>query len=631
MSIHARLAALQAENASLSEAADEAANLAETLASNNSELRIRLSSLSDSILRKDRQISRLSSQVHDSETTIISLNHRIDDLSSQLDELRQLASIADEIEAVLRRTVQTLQKRLVSVESLSSGASHQAQITNQFESKATDTSLSNSTLVAAFRTHTDILSLSSLSPSMSAVHLALANSSAVVALALFALTSYSSRSTNADPLSNSLASATVIGNAAATFLLSDPALAIQRTRQLSESLILLRDRVSNIAQFRSSSDLSPPPTSDSSVDVTGSLLQMAVSAVSTIIPTAVSTKDRVPKSPFALDGGLTPEAHASLKEIAQLNIVSATEYDPAEKTIKPDPQISRLKQALTRRERELDDLRVRHAAFEQSVRVAVAEAARASADADALRAQLIATESTPAPNIGLSSEVPSESNLPCGTEKLDGFSSTPQVGPFVTPVRALPPPHSPSFLISARRSYIDGDFIGTTPRRVQTSGVTPATGPIARLAQEQLRRLRMMYAMSAVESLLSVASENVHFSSEFDTKSAALKCTPQDETTNHIYHALKTAHSSGRRAAACARVAQLDKQTLVPVSRGATLSLRQPLEAVAYSRRINPLFSQVTQVNNEMRQKKDKDIELDAIISMNHVDELARAIGLQAR
>lgn len=628
MSIHSRLAALQAENTSLSEAADEAASLAETLASNNSELRIQLSSLSDSISRKDRQISRLSSQVHDSEATILSLNHRIDDLSSQLDELRQLASIADEIEVVLRRTVQTLQKRLVSAESISPVASHQAQIPNQFESKDTDTSLSNSTLVAAFRTHTDILSLPSSSPSMTAVHFALANSSAVVALALFALTSHPSRSPNTDPLSNSLASATVVGNAAATFLLSDPALAIQRTRQLSESLILLRDRVSSIAQFRSSSKFSSPPISDSSADVTGGLLQMAVSAVSSIMPAAVTMDNRVPKSPFALDGGLTPEAQVSLKEIARLN-VSATEYAPTEKTIKPDPQISRLKQALIRRERELDDLRVRHAAFEQSVRVAVSEAARASADADALRAQLIASESTPAPDIGLSSEIPSKSNLPCGTEELDGFSLSPQAGPFVTPVRAFPPSHSPSFLMSARRSYIDGDFTGTTPRCVQTSGVTPGTGSIARLAQEQLRRLRMMYAMSAVESLLSGASENVHFPGEPDTKLGTLKYTPQDETRNHIYHVLKTTHSSGRRAAACARVAQLDKQTLMPMSRGATLSLRRPLEAIAYSRRINLLFSQFTLVN-ETRQKKNKDTELDATVSVNHIDELARTIGLQA-
>lgn len=629
MSIHARLAALQAENASLSEAADEAANLAETLALNNSQLQAQVSGLSETLSRKDRQISRLSSQVHDSEVTINSLNRRIDDLSSQVDELHQVISIADEIEVVLRRTVQTLQKRLESAESQPSAASHQVQTANQSDAKVADTS-SNSTLVAAIRTHTDILSLPSESPSISDVHFALANSSAIVALALSALTSHSSHSSNADPLSNSLASATVIGNAAATFLLSDPTLAVQRTKQLSDALILLRDRVSDVAQSRNSKDLPLPPAADNSTGVTCELLQMAVSAMCAILPASIATENHVSKSPFVPDGGLTPEAQASLKQIAQLH-TSTTGNNSAEVATKTDPQVSRLKQALTRRERELDDLRVRHTAFEQSVRVAVAEAARASADADALRARLVATESTPAPEIGSPSEGPPESILPCDTEELAGYSLTPEASSFITPVRAFSRLRTSPFPMSGRRSHVNGDVTRTTPRRAQSSGITPMAGSMAQLAQEQLRKLRTTYAISAVESLLSVAPENAHVSSEFETGSIGLKCAAQNDTEDRIYQALRTAQSSGRKAAACARVAQLDKKTLMPVSRGATLSLRQPLEAIACSRRLDPTFSQRTLVGSETQNRTSKDIILSAIVPIDRVDEFARTLGLQAR
>lgn len=630
MSVHARLAALQAENASLSEAADEAANLAETLALDNSKLRTQLSNVSDTLVRKDRQINTLSSQIHKSELTIATLNRQVDDLKSQLEELRQLASIADEIEVVLRHTVQTLQKRLVSAESVPSADLRPLQNAHPSIGPALGASFPNATLIAAFRTHTDILSLSSESPSTTAVHLALANASAIVSLASSALSTQSSRSPSGDPLSNPLATATVVGNVAATYLLSDPALAVQRTKQLDEALTILRDRVSDVAQSRSSRDATSSPASDSSV--TFELLQMAVSAVSNILPNSIAKESLGSKAPFAPNGGLTAEAFVALKHIDQMNSGIATEHGVVGAITSPDPQLSRLKQALGRRERELDDLRVRHTAFEKSVRVAVAEAAKASADADALRARLVAVEAVPGLTIDSPSEIPPQLALNrFSDESLQGLTSASHTGIPSKPERGIPPLCAPTVSMSKGTTPVDGELMRTTRRCTQASGRTSMTGPMVRVAQEQLRRLRATYSISTADCLLCDYPETTHSTGDPDPTSTDRKTICQKEAMNRFYRTLQTAQLGARKAAACARVAQIDKKTLAPASRGATLSLRRSLEAIACSRRMNLHFSRPESNTKRMRQKIADNIVLDGAIPSDIVNEFARAPGLQAR
>lgn len=628
MSIRDQLLALQAENASLSEAADEAANLAESLASDNAKLRTKLSSLSESSARKDRQISRLTSQIQDSEETITTLHHRINDLSTQVDELKQLSSVTDEIELVLRRTVQTLQQRITSMQNAASSLSQQPRSSNLCVPSSTHVISPHVTLVAAFRTHADILALFSQSPVNAAVFLALANASAIIALALSALADHSSRASCADPLSNPLASATVLANTAAKFLLSDSSHAVERARLIDEALILLRNRISDIAQSRASTPVSAMSPPNGVRDVTRELLEIAVSALSAILPATTDMIGTGSNSPFEPQGGLTKEAHASLRQIACENSSISNMKNKAETTTDIDLQVSRLKQVLKRRERELDDLRVRHAAFEQSAQLAHAKAASASADAEALRAQL-AAESTIDPNMTSPSQSPSNpALLPDSADTIDAITPASCGTSFITPSRQLQTFQSPSLSMSARRARTTGG----TPR-LMGRGATPSSGAIprasdmTRIAQEQLSKLRTTYTISGIECLLNSAPGNVDMGYDCDTRRSNCSLL-KDDKTDRIYQALRMAHTSARKAAACARVVQLRKDTLAPVSRGATLSIRRSLEALAASNKIKQPFPNTAIGDPQPRKKKT--VCVDAFILPGKVDEFSRLVGLNA-
>lgn len=346
MNYQASIPQLERDNATLSQAAEEAATLAEALASQNAQLQAQLTDLRSTISERDQRIARLTAAAEKHAAEGQRLHNRVVALTRELDEQFALAKVADEMETTLRHTINALQQRL--------GLKLGSQTTSQTEAlRGTPVPLLR---LAALQE--DIISMvpeffasdNNVRQEFSALRLLLMTAS-VDAVATYAVANFPTGATVAAPLRKSLADAAGAARRAAAWVFTDTEDVVNRTSQIDSALATLRERV-----ISSTTEVSRPafPSTDAApVDVQAGLINLSIEAVDGFVRNSLTL------SPFQ-DKELSPSVRNSLRHRAER----------FRNTPRLDASVDvahRLEETIAARERELEDATVRCAAFENAV------------------------------------------------------------------------------------------------------------------------------------------------------------------------------------------------------------------------------------------------------------------------
>lgn len=562
MTVQARVAQLEIDNASLSQAAEEAATLAESLAAENVQLREQVSDMQEAIAGKDDRIARLSASVETQATNGQRLNNRIADLTGKLEEQYALAKVAEEMETTLRHTITALQQRL--------GLKLSSPSTSPIDAmRGTPAPLlsfialleSILKLLPGFcqqmpqKVEKDMEKEDNVIWTEMRPMRLLIGAAAVDAVATYAVANFPVGATAAARLRCALADAAVAARRAASWVFQDAERVPERVADVEGALRTLRERVS--ASATDAARPSFPVTDAAPVDVQAGLIVLAVEAIDTYV--------RDVSAPSAFIGSdVSPALRETLRRRTEI-LRKTPRITDADRDV-----AKRLERTIAARERDLDDLAVRCAAFEAAV-------TSARKDVEMLRDALaIADAEVERLRRAVPSAQPSTATAAASAKVVGTVASGAASGA-----------HSVATTDNARsRRGTESDIVvtdGTSAWSSDAEGNAADWRPTPlerRDTQLSLRRLRACYLRGVVSDLQSRAHGNA--------RRARI-----DDLTTHA--AMSGALQRARSAAANAHVVRLNPRTLQPTTCGATMSRRALLEAISAGRAVRTHHSRSLQ------------------------------------